>query len=251
MPNNLLKMSEFSFKRFCVSNECSAMKVGTDGVLLGALLTLTGRERSILDAGTGTGTIALMIAQRLENQPDVHILGIDIDPPSAQEAQDNFQRSPWSEALTSQCVPLGQCEGTFDLIVSNPPYYDSSLKNPDGRKCTARHTAAPEQESWSGAPMSYRTLMDFAREHLTSEGRLALILPSDQEKELCSYGRMCGLRLLRLVRVSTTERKAPSRIVAEFGRGEGAAIEESIVIQRDGAYSEEYSALMRDFYLWA
>lgn len=244
-------MSIFRFKRFSVRNENSAMKVGTDGALLGAAVRLSGDEKQILDAGTGTGVIALIISQRLENQQDVHVIGIDIDRASAQEAQENFAFSPWREALSSKNIPLLRCEGVFDLIISNPPYYDSSLKNPDGRQSMARHTVSPDEEAYPESPMSYRTLIDFSVGHLSETGRLALILPADQEKELCRYARMRGLHLGRVLRISTTQKKRPSRILTEFSMSESETLEDTLVIGQGTSYTPEYSALMHDFYLWA
>ena len=153
------------------------MKVNTDGVLLGALMTVRASDRMSLDVGTGTGTIALMAAQRLSGllpdsgitpgSPDdggngVRILAIDIDKPSADEAARNFSASPWPSMLESFHASLGefrtmrQCTG-FDHIFSNPPYYDMSLTAPDPRRNTARHTDS----------LSYRELVEFASAHLS------------------------------------------------------------------------------------
>ena len=118
-------MSVFSFKRFDVINEKSAMKVNTDGVLLGALATIpattdfakTKNKLSVIDAGTGTGTIALMLAQRLEKQANVHILGVDIDKDSYLEAKQNFKNSLWHERIEASNISLQECEGQFDIIV--------------------------------------------------------------------------------------------------------------------------------------
>jgi tRNA1(Val) A37 N6-methylase TrmN6 len=144
----------FQFKRFSLKNERSAMKVNTDGVLLGAAVELNPREGfRVLDAGTGTGVIALMVAQRLaETVKDFSVRGIDIDAPSAEEAAENFAASPWAGHMEAEKLPLRKCTGVYDLIVSNPPYYDDTLTNPDGRKNLARHAALAGSESailWS------------------------------------------------------------------------------------------------------
>lgn len=253
--------SIFRFKHFQVRNERSAMKVNTDGVLLGAAVGLEGLATSaddgirVLDAGTGTGTIALMIAQRLKALgKECHILGIDIDAVSAEEAAANFAESPWPEALSCRHLPLDKCEGEFELIVSNPPYYDPTLQNPDERKNTARHCSDRGNE---GPGMSFRDLVDFASGHLSNGGRLALILPSDREKDLLEYADANGLAPCRLLRIRTVERKAPSRIVAEFmkesspDKKSGLPYKsESLTIRENGDFSREYALLMRDFYLW-
>ncbi len=277
----------FRFKRFEVRNERSAMKVNTDGVLLGAAVQLPGNRQStnsdtsatsqassggifeVLDAGTGTGTIALMIAQRLADaRVEFHVTGIDIDEASAQEAGENFENSPWSRNMTAAHIPLCKSQGLFDLIVSNPPYYDDSLQNPDGRKNTARHTVAADEEGLEGAPMSWRTLLEFASVHLKEHGTMALVLPADQEASLLRYARMYGFSPTFLIRIHTTERKPAARIVVQLGRGhkqvlhnksEPSAFAEGsdtyrinqLIIQCSGDYTDEYRLLMKEFYLWA
>ncbi len=245
----------FRFKHFSVRNERSAMKVGTDGVLLGACATIGGNDTCILDAGTGTGTIALMLAQRyssLQTQHSRSILGIDIDLPSAEEAAANFSASPWAGILSADNLPLQSVSGTFDLIVSNPPFYDASLPNPDPRKNTARHAASREEELRQDAPLSYRTLLEYASTHLSASGRLSVILPSDCEKDLLRTARTCGLHPFRIIRVRTVPHKAPMRIIAEFSFNMAAPpAEEALTIQEKGRYTEEYTDLMKDFYLWA
>lgn len=259
-------MSVFRFKRFEVANEQSAMKVGTDGVLLGASATILPSDRAILDVGTGTGVIALMAAQRLEaasSRPDAadfQILGLDIDGPSAREAAMNFGRSPWASHLSSMRISLADFAkaypgSRFDLILSNPPYYDSSLQNPDMRRNTARHSSPMEEEPLPGGRLSYRGLIDFASVALSPKGRLSLILPATEETMLLRYARSSGLLPFGVLRISTTSTKAPSRIVAEFMRGEKAGTpamkEESLVIQEHGAYTQAYRDIVRPFYLWA
>ena len=255
--------SIFRFKRFSVRNERSAMKVNTDGVLLGAIADIPPHDGlcEVLDAGTGTGTIALMLAQRLsDNGCEFSVTGIDIDEASATEARANFENSPWSKSMQSQHVPLSECEGRFDLIVSNPPYYDDSLQNPDARKNTARHTVASDEEGLEGAPMSYRTLLEYAMTHLKGHGRLAVVLPADQEAALLRHARMCGFVPEKAVRVSTTTRKAPSRIIVQFAQkkcsppaqAEGQhPLTINLSIQDGGEYTSEYTLLMKEFYLWA
>ncbi len=239
-------MSVFQFKKFAVVNDRSAMKVNTDGVLLGALATVRAGDRSYLDIGTGTGTIGLMLAQRRAEacaDEGWKVLAIDIDEESAEEAAANFGSSPWRAHLEALRLPLEELrEGTYDLIVSNPPYFDESLKNPLERKSTARHTAS----------LSYREILEFSSRHLAPEGRVAMVLPREVEKDLLRYGRMCGLGLVRLTRVRTVPRKEPKRIIAEFipGRVEGAEVDE-LVIQNGGSYTEDYLQLMHDFYLFA
>ncbi len=287
----------FRFKKFDIINERSAMKVNTDGVLLGAAMTITSEDRHLLDIGTGTGTIALMAAQRLTdmlssdvcnddiscgsersmnqcssgaghagNAPEergVAIQAIDIDEPSASEAAANFRNSPWSDILHAYNLSLdefvlstantpyaGQQSrvasghlGSYDLIFSNPPYFEDSLTAPDERKSTARHTSDG---------LSYRDVFDFAKESLTPVGRVAMILPSDQEAQVCRYARMCGLHLYRILRIRTVPRKSPIRIIVEFSRRRTETPEDSVLtIQNEGKYTQEYLSLTKDFYLFA
>ena len=281
------------------------MKVNTDGVLLGAAMMLKPTDCRLLDIGTGTGTIALMAAQRLFAQHDtkstqddmtanggsvggclreelgrtlsreadcireqqllsdtstdasydIHIDAIDIDEPSASEAKANFEQSPWAANLCAHNLSLDDfaarlatfsSEGQdikYDLIFSNPPYFEDSLTAPDERKSTARHTSDG---------LSYRDIFDFAQNHLTSNGRVALVLPADQELAICRYARMSGMHHLKVLRIRTVPRKAPSRIVLEFSRQRVDEVEDSVLtIQNEGQYTQEYLSLTKDFYLFA
>ena len=255
-------MGVFRFKKFEVINERSAMKVNTDGVLLGAAMTITPSDRRLLDIGTGTGTIALMTAQRLADlrnaclKPEVEMGGgvwidaIDIDEPSASEAAANFGHSPWAGSLHAHHLSLDEFESAlqqsecrYDLIFSNPPYFEDSLTAPDERKSTARHTSDG---------LSYRDIFDFAKTHLSDNGRVSLVLPSDQETAICRYARMSGLHLFRVLRIRTVPRKAPSRVVIEFSRLRPEEVSDSLLtIQNEGQYTQEYLSLTKDFYLFA
>ena len=266
-------MGVFRFKKFEVINERSAMKVNTDGVLLGAAMTLTPSDRRLLDIGTGTGTIALMVAQRLielkrcsQEQPhsselsaeaydDIQIDAIDIDEPSASEAKANFEQAPWAENFSAHNLSLDDFaarlsalkeEGQdirYDLIFSNPPYFEDSLPAPDERKSTARHTSDG---------LSYRDIFAFAKAYLAPQGRVALVLPADTERDLTRHARMCGLHLFKITRVRTVPRKGPTRIIAEFSRHRTDTPEETgLTIQNKGQYTQEYLSLTKEFYLFA
>ena len=246
-------MGTFRFKKFEVVNERSAMKVNTDGVLLGASMTIRPSDRYLLDIGTGTGTIALMAAQRLEGMQTEHasvkmISAIDIDEASATEAAANFTNSPWTaclQAFHSSLDDFSAADGDFkyDLIFSNPPYFEDSLNAPEERRNNARHTSTG---------LSYREILDFASQHLSEEGRVSVVLPSDTENALCRHARMNGLHLFRILRIRTVPRKQPSRIIAEFSRMRTDSPEDVILtIQNEGKYTQEYLSLMQDFYLFA
>ena len=235
-------MSEpFRFKHFQVKNERSALKVGTDAVLLGAAMTLPGkRPLRLLDIGTGTGVIALMAAQRLGD--GFHIDAIDIDGASALEAAENFAASPWAGSLSAENVPLRDFrpDGKYDHIFSNPLFYENSLENPDAREAAARHTGS----------LSYRDICSFAAEHLADNGTLAIILPAEMEQPLVRTAASFGLFPFRVLRVRTTARKQPKRVVMELSRERGACPgPEELVLQDGPVRTPAYSALTDDFYL--
>ena len=222
------------------------MKVNTDGVLLGAAMTIFPSDNTMLDVGTGTGTIALMAAQR-SSSSNIHIDAIDIDEASASEAAANFRNSPWSDALSAHHCPLSDFAAStdtlYDLIFSNPPYFEDSLTAPDERKSTARHTSDG---------LSYRDIFEFAKGRLSENGRVSLVLPADQEAALARYARMCGFHLFRIMRVRTVPRKNPTRMIAEFSRTRcQSPVEELLTIQDEGKYTQEYLSLTGDFYLFA
>lgn len=242
-------MSVFRFKKFDVLNHRSAMKVNTDGVLLGAAMTLHPDDRRCLDIGTGTGTIALMAAQRLQDccLEDYMVDAVDIDEASAEEASFNFRNSPWKDHLNSHNCPLGSFhlipEGGYDLIFSNPPYFENSLQAPESRRNNARHTT----ES-----LSYREIFEFASDNLSGRGRISMILPADQETDIRRHAGSCGFYLFRIVRIRTVPRKSPCRIITEFSRFRCETPSDiMLTIQNEGRYTEDYLSLTHDFYLFA
>lgn len=255
-------MGVFHFKRFDVCNELSAMKVNTDGVLLGAVTDVFPKDRHVLDIGTGTGTVALMIAQRLDAVAESgvwNIYGIDIDAPSASEASGNFGVSPWRDHLVAQRSGLRTFagnhpvpEGGFDLIVSNPPYYDNSLKAPEARRNSARHTGDPENPDGM-EPLSYREILEYASEALGEEGRVSIILPSDQEKALLRHARMCGFSPWKILRIKSVERKPVSRLIVQFkrkGQSEELPHEETLTLLNEkGKRTSQHASLVTDYYL--
>lgn len=234
----------FRFKRFEVRNEASALKVGTDAVLLGSAMTLEPSDASLLDIGTGTGVIALMSAQRLSDLgASFSIDAIDIDGPSVGEAAFNFAASPWKGHLSAGHAALADFAagaGKYDVIFSNPPYYDNSLTNPDARETAARHTCL----------LSYRDICAFADGHLSAGGRLSLILPYDAGTALRRTAASFGLYPFRIVSIRTTAAKPPRRLIAEFSRDRSVSVAEtSLTLQEGPSRSAEYQALTGEFYL--
>jgi len=230
--------ASFRFKQFTIENALDAFPVGTDAVLLGASMTLNLSEKSFLDVGCGTGVISLIVAQRTAGS-DVTITGIDADEASARQAAANYAASVWSRKMSARAIRLQDLEGSFDHIFSNPPYFDESLKNPDPRRSAARHTE----------DLSFREICSFAAKALEPGGTLSLVLPCDCEKELLRVAASYGLFPFRLLRVSGSERKKPSRLVAEFSRDKGGVTEESAFLQDGSVRSAWYGELTKDLYL--
>jgi len=214
----------FRFKRFTIEQDACPMKVGTDGVLLGAWVALGAADRLLLDVGTGTGVIALMLAQR---SPAAGVTALDIDAACAEQARANADRSPWGGRVTTCCAPVQEYrpEEPFDLVVSNPPYYDRSLLPPDAGRTTARHTVA----------LTHGELIAAACRLLAPEGRLA-------------RGR---LALRRLTEVWSTPRSGVKRCLMEFVRGDAAELrtDRLVIEEAPGRFTEEYRRLTGDFYL--
>lgn len=230
-------MGTFNFKQFSVEDTRSAMKVGTDGVLLGAWVSLDGTEDHILDVGTGSGVIALMLAQRTSKAT---VIGIDIDAPSAEDASDNFKKSPWAGRMAAFCTDFRNMKQfPYELIVSNPPFFVNSLKAPDARRSDARHTDT----------LSYAALASGAVANMAPNGRLAVVLPSDESELFIEEARGAGLFLRRICRVRTTPKQPFKRSLMEFSKNEGELLEEQLTIQNSCDFTSEYKSLTKDFYL--
>ena len=228
----------FRFKKFTIFHDRCAMKVGTDGVLLGAWTDVS-HARNVLDIGTGTGLIALMLAQRCK---DASITAIDIENDAISQATDNVQASPWSRRITPllQDVRTYCPEVLFDTIVSNPPYFIHSLKGPDEQRNTARHTDTLDAES----------LFAKAGELLSEEGLFSIILPAEQADDLKRMALQVGLHPSRRTDVVTRPGLPPKRVLMEFRKVETPLASNVLVVELERhVYSEEYMALTKDFYL--
>ena len=206
------------------------MKVGTDGVLLGAWAPMGSR---ILDVGTGSGLIARMLMQRC---PEAEVEGIDIDEAAVEQAKGN--------GVKAFCARLQEWQGTYDLIVSNPPYFQNSLKNPDEERKTARHTDT----------LSYAELVKHSARLLSEGGQLAVILPAEAENEVRQLAAAEELYLTRVTRIYSKENKKPKRVLLVFQlkiedlRFE--ILEDSLVLEDEkGGRSLPYQELCKEFYL--
>lgn len=234
-------MSGFQFKQFYLAQNNCAMKVGTDGVLLGSWADIN-QCKNILDVGTGTGLIALMLKQRSQklNITDVNISALEIDDAAFLQATENFNNSPWKNIDIYHADFNGfKLDSKFDLVVSNPPYFVNSLKGPDESRNTARHTCS----------LSFKTLIQqFC--HLTHEhGRLALVLPSDALDEIKLLVKEFNLYMSKLVFVYTKKNKPAKRILIEISKMTITLEKSELFIHDNGDYSQDFISLTKDFYL--
>lgn len=228
----------FRFKQFEVLNDRTAMKVGTDGVLLGAWCPVNGTCR-VLDVGTGCGVIALMVAQR--NTTTV-IDAIDIDQAAIEEATLNFERSPWSERLTAieGDFNVMKAQHPYDLIVSNPPFFTNGVLPTGDTRTQARHNQS----------LTYRQLIEGSVKLLTDDGILSLISPVEAEQDIIEAATFASLPVRRLTRVVPVEGAAPKRSLWQLSRRNIPYHEDTLTIAHsDGTFTSEYIALTGNFYL--
>ena len=229
--------NDFQFKQFTVSQDRCAMKVGTDGVLLGAWAHGGAR---ILDIGTGTGLIALMMAQRF---PEATIDAIEIDHDAATQAAENVARSPFAERIRVIETSLQQFEPDthYNIIVTNPPFFSHSLKSPDDSRRLARQTDS----------LPFSAIFAFAAHYLTPDGELSAIIPTDYLEEFSQEAFMRGMFLSRQYSIRTVERKPAKRTLAAFSTSRPAVFDkqEVILMDKNGKRSEWYEELTREFYL--
>lgn len=231
----------FRFRQFSVRHDRCAMKVGTDGVLLGAWAP---GGRSILDIGTGTGLIALMMAQRF---PEAHVTGIDIDGDAALQARENAADSPFGPRIEvahsslAGFVAAASPPLSFDSIVCNPPFFLHSLKNPDARRSVARHADS----------LPFADLFRGVAALLAPAGVFSAIVPAEVFEAFTAEASIAGLFVSRLTRVRTTPRKPPKRSLVAFSRLRPDTLveEECVMSQSDGSRSEWYRGLTTEFYL--
>lgn len=229
----------FQFKQFTVRHDRCAMKVGTDGVLLGAWVPVQNARR-ILDVGAGSGLISLQLAQRV---PEAFITAVEIDPDAAAQAQENIRQSPWSDRIEVVCCDFRAYhpEVRFDLIVSNPPYFIDALKCPDSQRSTARHTS----------DLNYELLFGHSAHLLSEQGSVGIIIPSEVERLVIDTAWKYNLYPYRCLRVFTKPGKPCRRVLLVFSRQHHSCIEENLCIESEvhGQFTPEYIALTKEFYL--
>lgn len=230
-------MSVFKFKYFTVQQSDSAMKVGTDAMILGAFVETENKTRG-LDIGTGTGVISLMLAQKNEN---LQITAIDIDEASVQEANMNFKNSPWSNRLhvIHNDFLAHNFEEQFDLIVSNPPYFSTTNENEDARKAQARHVSSLEIKPFIVKVSSL----------LSPTGHFWLIIPYNDFTRWYLNCEMNGLRIARKIDIIGKEGNEPIRCILKIDKTTILTQNEKFCIRNaDNLYSDEYIALTKEFH---
>ena len=235
-------MSKFTFKQFSINQDKTAMKVGTDGVLLGAWAPVSHHPFSVLDIGAGTGIIALMIAQRSSAE---QIDALEIDEDAYEQAVENFESSPWGDRLF--CFHAGldefieEPEDEYDLIVSNPPFYAENYKTESEQRDLARFQDA----------MPFEEIVEAADLLLSENGVLAIIIPFKEEEKFIALAKESELYPIKITRVKGTPTSEIKRSLLAFSRNEISEIEvNELVIEIDRhVYTPEYIELTKEFYL--
>lgn len=244
-------MSKFQFKQFSLEQDRCAMKIGTDGVLLGAWAPLSHQPFSILDIGTGTGIIALMLAQRSNAE---QIDALEIEENAYEQATDNFEASPWNERLF--CFHAGLDEfmeepeddpsdnelaQQYDLIVSNPPFYAEDYKTNDNQRDLARFQDA----------LPFEDLIEAADLLLSENGILAVIIPFKEEARFLALAHEFELYPTHITRVKGTPTTETKRSLLALSRNkiDNSTIDELVIEIDRHEYTPEYIALTKDFYI--
>nr|WP_154324648.1 tRNA1(Val) (adenine(37)-N6)-methyltransferase [Pantoea sp. 201603H] len=238
----ILRPNGFTFKQFFVAHDRCAMKVGTDGVLLGAWAPVANVKR-VLDIGCGSGLIALMLAQRTDEH--VPIDGVEIDADAQQQAQENCAASPWSTRLTIHLQDIRQwaeqCEVRYSLIVSNPPYFSSGVDCASPQRATARYTDS----------LNHQTLLQCAEALIDEEGFFCVILPQQAGNALAEIAATRGWFLRYRTDIADNDKRPPNRVMLAFSPAPGECFQDSLTIRGpDQRYSEAHCSLTRDFYLF-
>ena len=232
--------SYFQFKRFTVCQQHCAMKVGTDGTLLGAWAAAPQAPGRILDIGTGTGLIALMMAQRF---PEALVTAIDIDEMAVSQAAENVAASPFADRISvvAADVQTFRTAEKFDSIVCNPPFFEDSLTCPDPQRTEARHTVT----------LGYRQLMESVFRLLKDDGLFSVIIPTDCRARLESEAHLRGFFISRVCSIQTTPRKAPKRYMIEMTKQPVNEVDTTngVLELSPQIRSDWYHELTKEFYI--
>lgn len=234
--------AHFQFKQFSVIQDKCAMKVGTDGVLLGAWISPNEEPQKILDVGTGSGVISLMLAQRF---PNSQIEALEIDGDAYEQAVSNFENAPWADRLFCYHASFQEYfqevdDEKYDLIISNPPFYLSTQKTEDSQRNQARFDDS----------LPFEHLFYGASKLLAEEGIFTLIIPFEREKEALEIATQMHLKPAKITRVKGTESAPVKRSLLQFQfNTRGTDISDLILEKERHVYTEEYQQLVKEFYL--
>lgn len=239
-------MSIFRFRQFTIQQGNCAMKVGTDALLLGAWAATTPHQaQRILDIGTGTGILALMVAQR--SHAHTHIDAVEIDPAAAQQAADNVARSPWIHQIQVHATDIQQFAArtaphSYDMVVSNPPYFAHALPSPNATRNYARHTDT----------LALEQLLHLTQQLLTPAiGRLCVVLPTDTAWAMVPLARLYGLHLSQQCEVHTRSHKPAKRMLLELhttAPKQPPTPQPLVIAQPDGSYTPQYRQLTQAYH---
>ena len=234
----------FQFKKFTVFHNRCAMKVGVDGVLLGAWADVSDAE-NVLDVGTGSGLISLMVAQRNNK---AQILAIDIDENAAKQAQENVRNSAYCNRITVKNIDFREFSfknEKFDHIICNPPFFIKSLQSPENQRTVARHSVC----------LTHEELLEKSKNLLCEKGKISLILPITESENAMAFTKKIGLFCSRQTIVFPKPNKRAKRILLEFILNKNienqSIIKNSLILETEkrGIYTQEYTELVKDFYL--
>lgn len=231
----------FKFKQFVVNQDKSAMKVGTDGVLLGAWTSLANHPKSILDIGAGTGVIALQMAQRSNAEL---IDAIELVEDAYVQCVDNFEQSDWADRLFCYHAGLDEfvdeMDDTYDLIVSNPPFYDEDVPSGNSSRDIARQNQS----------LPFEELIEGVAKLLENEGLFSVIIPFKSEETFIKIAKDNGLYPSRITRVRGTSSSDLKRSLMQFGfHLETPKVNELVIEESRHQYTQDYIELTKDFYL--
>jgi tRNA1Val (adenine37-N6)-methyltransferase len=236
-----MESAPFRFKKFEVCQKGVVHAVGTDGVLLGAWVDIQVAQ-NVLDIGTGTGIVALMLAQRIN--PPTQITGIEIHPTTYLQTLENFKNSPWTNHLLAKNISLQDfaqvIDSQFDTIVSNPPFFGESVVSPDEVRRLGRSTNS----------LSPQDLITCVKKLLKPLGKFSMILPEKEGRQFCELATCQGLYFNRITEIYAKKGKPIERLLIEFSRTAAIFQKSTLtILNEENEFSDEYRTMAKDFYL--